>query len=566
MIVKSILYDLVGAKVWSSTSFINMQISNMVIQQVVEKYFTALQDGSFKDGMTILLESFRVCVYQVTDGVLFIGVYHASEISSKERQAIQSLIERLNPIIKEEGPREASKSFPEIAASILPPSVKICFISPAQPSIENASARAVAKLLAYTKTDDRVFSSPVRLGPFNVRVSRIPLDEAVKGNLKAPLSDTDAVVVIIGRPLHEKENISKIIGLIQAQTDAHLLLAPGSDDELELVRIYEAETKGDLCDSVTPNPSYLLLSVLAMIGMSDVHPELASEIWFIDNKIDETPRKAEVKEEAESLGHQAFFVVDKSTGIAVYSYYFEEMAKVHERVPNIVAAITTFKLGQSEDAKTSVIQVGRFVYALIEYENLIFTLITGQTNNVDEIRSQFSFLPDLWKDEALEELESTEDPYTSHPFTIKLLATLPPEMLQKRMVPHRIKEPKWDSFKSSQVRDFLHAVWDSIDGTREMGHLVTGSGPQMTLGAIHFLKSMGCINLRARIDASDIPTFVGILDDELKSTYSHIEKITLLADGTRTIKEIGQSTGIDTNVLITVMTGLYSRGKIKLDK
>ncbi|MCK5152143.1 MAG: hypothetical protein KAQ65_09890, partial [Candidatus Thorarchaeota archaeon] len=419
----------------------------------------------------------------------------------------------------------------------------------------------IDRLLGYTQTKGTSLSMPVEIGPYNVRVARIPIKDAFNNQL-GDVQDAHAAVLVVGSPVPDETQLHTIVENLRNKNVARLLIAPGSDDELETARGYEVALDLDLCDSVSLKPSYLLLSVLAMIGRIDVHPELASESWMYESDMDSYTGDKSVLATEKALGHQAFFVVDKFNGEAVFTYYYESMAKVHERVPNVVAAITSFSIGSTEEAKTTVIQVGEFVYALIEFENLIFTLITGQKDDVGGIRAQFSFLPDLWKDEALTDLESTEDPYTSPPFTLKLLATLPPEDLPGRLTPVRAAEPEWARFKSDQVRDFLQAVWNSLDGSVQMSRLVSGSGPQMTLGAIHFLKSMDCIEMQVLIEDFDVPILRGIIGAELLSMYSHITDIASAMDGKRSVAEISAVTAIDKNVLITVLSSLYKRGII----
>jgi len=235
------------------------------------------------------------------------------------------------------------------------------------------------------------------------------------------------------------------------------------------------------------------------------------------------------------------------------------------RAPNVVAAITSFNMGSTEANKTSVVQVGNLVYALIEVDDLIFTLVTGPTDNVESLRLQFSFLPDLWKDESPDFLTSSEDPYSSPPFTLKLLATLPPEEFHGKVKPFRSKEPEWSRFESKEVSDFLHAVWNSLDGTIELSRLANGSGPKMTLGAIHFLKAMGSIQMKLDITETNIPILCGDIDQETRKLYSHLDQIVSLMDGNHTVKQISQETRIQQSVLITVISDLYSRGIVNIE-
>jgi hypothetical protein len=561
MIVKAIMYDLVGAKIWSSASFIREPINENLVQQTVEFYFSEIQSGTYNDGIVTTIENQGINIHKMTENILLIGVCHSPIISETDIECITKLCVVFSAVVENEGPRVASKSFEEFAGRMLREDVILYFVSDPSSTDMNRTGTALDRLLGYTNTKGNALSMPVEIGPYNVRVARIPVYEAANNKL-GEAQDSQAAVIVIESQSPNDSDVRTIVKNLRKKGVDNILIVPGSDDELETARGYEVELDVDLCDSVSMKPSYLLLSVLAMIGRIDVHPELAAESWMYESDMDHYTGEKVALASEESLGHQAFFVVDKFTGEAVFTYYYESMAKVHERVPNVVAAITSFSIGVSEDAKTTVVQVGEFVYALIEFENLIFTLITGQKDDVEGIRSQFSFLPDLWKDEALTDLESTEDPYTSPPFTLKLLATLPPEELPGRMIPARATEPDWSNFNSDQVRDFLQAVWGSLDGSIRMSQLVAGSGPQMTLGAIHFLKAMGCIKMQLDIDDTDIPVVSGFIDSDLLTLYSHLTEIASAMDGNRSLVQISEVTGINKNVLITVISGLYQRGII----
>ncbi len=563
MITKSILYDLIAAKIWSLVSFIGDNPSDAFIQKVVEQYFSLVQEGAYEDGMIFSLDGEGICLHTISENVLLIGVCDDQTTSSESVEDLSKLAIVFGMVIQNEGAREASKSFPTYAGRTLRKDVVIHFIADHPSDDRNSSGTALERLLRYVSAEDQEVSMPVFIGPYNVRVARVSIGDAIKNNFRIALDEADAVVLILGNPIPDETLVHEFIRNIRMRKVSQILIIPGSDDELKTAQSYESQLNLELCDSVSVKPSYLLLSVLATIGKADVHPELASKTWNIEPEIDKFTGRRNVASKSEVLGHQAFFVVDKFNGEAIFTYYYKSKTEVNERIPNVVAAITSFRLGVSEDAQTSVIQVGELVYALIEFEDLIFTLITGRTDDVEGIRMQFSFLPDLWKDEAVSEMECTDDPYTSPPFTLKLLATLPPEEFLSRMQPSRVKEPDWEKFQSRQVRDFLQAVWGSLDGTLEMSRLVSGSGPQMTLGAIHFLKAMGCIEMKVTVKPYDVPILISPVDEEVRGLYSHTDAITSMMYDNRTVQDISKATGIDLNVLNTVILELYNRGIIK---
>jgi hypothetical protein len=169
-------------------------------------------------------------------------------------------------------------------------------------------------------------------------------------------------------------------------------------------------------------------------------------------------------------------------------------------------------------------------------------------------------LPDLYLDESPEETVTSEDLYASPPFTLKLLATLPPEDLAGRIAPIAIKPPEWGRFESPLVKDFLEAVWNSLDGKITVSQLMSGSGPDMVMGAIHLLRRMKSIDWRFQIHPSDVPVIVGSVDDEMGRLYTHFDRILMLADGTKSISEISHKLGLDVSVLLTVFGELHRRG------
>jgi hypothetical protein len=294
-----------------------------------------------------------------------------------------------------------------------------------------------------------------------------------------------------------------------------------------------------------------------------VEPDAAFSTWLVDESIDWSPSR--ILPKGKALGHQAFFVIDKETGTPVFTYYYEPSSIVLERAPNVVAAISMFHLDPASPNRTSVFQTGDLKYAIIERENLIFTLITGDKEDVESIRSRFSFLPDLYFDEAPDQGVNPNDQYEAPAFTIKLLATLPPEHLGSRMAPYKVEEPNWDRFRDPSVRDFLNAVWDSLDGKKTMSQLVGKGGPVMVLGAVHLLKAMGAIKAKPILNSKDVPLLLAEPEQDLYGLFSHLKEIVRLIDGKRSIEDIAKATGIAANVLLTVFSQLHQRWIVGFD-
>jgi hypothetical protein len=296
---------------------------------------------------------------------------------------------------------------------------------------------------------------------------------------------------------------------------------------------------------------------MAIAGFMDIHPELAYQRWEIDRSVDFISSLEEP--EVDDVGHQAFFVVDRRTGEAAYSYYYDERSKLLEVAPNIVAAISAFKFDPANPTETSVFRTGDLNYITIERGHYVYTLITGTGVDVEALRERFSFLPDLFMDEVPEIVDDPTDLFRSPPFTLKLLAALPPELLPTRMAPNQSRALLWERFESAPLRDFIEAVWNRLDGSLTMSLLVPGKGPEMILGAIHLLHRMGAIHFKLKIGPDDSPVLLMEPDDDVLSLYSRVDEIIGLVDGSRTIVEIAEELDLQPSVLVTVFAELHRR-------
>ena len=224
-----------------------------------------------------------------------------------------------------------------------------------------------------------------------------------------------------------------------------------------------------------------------------------------------------------------------------------------------MAAISAFKFDPANPTETSVFRTGDFNYITIERGHYVYTLITGTGVNVEALREQFSFLPDLFMDEVPEIVEDPTDLFRSPPFTLKLLATLPPKPIPSRMAPKQNRVLLWERFENAPLRDFIEAVWNRLDGSMTMSLLVPGKGPEMVLGAIHLLHRMGAITLELKIGPDDSPVLLKQPDEEVLGLYSRVDEIVGLVDGSRTIEEIASELRIQPSVLVTVFAELHRR-------
>jgi hypothetical protein len=308
-------------------------------------------------------------------------------------------------------------------------------------------------------------------------------------------------------------------------------------------------------------PSYLLVSVLATSGRLDTHPELAVETLVINKEVDKPFSLAETEKEV--IGHQAFFVIDKLRGESVFEYYYTDDPMISTNVSNVVAAVSMFKLDSTLPTATSVFQTGNLKYAIIEREGLLFTLITGESQDAESIRSKFAYLPDLYLESKPPRIENPDDLYTFPPFTLKLLATVPPDEWPLEIIPSRLKALKWNRFESKLMSEFLQTVWMSIDNSKNIDDLQKDEGPGMVLGALHFLKRMGAIEGKLRLLPEYIPILIAEVDSTTKSLYSGLDRVIDSIDGHNTIAEISQKCGVNQDVLVTVFIELRKRGLLQ---
>ena len=113
-------------------------------------------------------------------------------------------------------------------------------------------------------------------------------------------------------------------------------------------------------------------------------------------------------------------------------------------------------------------------------------------------------------------------------------------------------------------KKFLRSVWSTLDGKTPISKF-TGDRPLMTMGALHFLKHMGAIDVVLRVTPSDIPRVTGEIDTGTVALYSDLERILPLVDGTQSIENIAAQVGIDKSILVTVFTELSKRGSVDFE-
>jgi hypothetical protein len=560
VILSSVLYDLQGPKVLATSSFLRQAPYEDFISKISEQLLAIVESDEQEKAHRFDIDGNQAIVHRVGDATFLIVLCDSDEVKVPEETGIDAFAKELVDVISTDSLRKARLDFGEISRKHLATRVSICFFSDTSPSTSDNSGNAVAKLLEARLDEVSVFTKPLLLGPFEVYATRADFRDIPEENWPEPLRKIDSFVLVASKPLEDQAALGDALRKIRVNSTSEILVVPGSDSELELARDLENSFFMTLCDSVSSDPVDLLLSVLAISGFTFSHPELAKEKWFVQDvalSLEET-----TDELPEDMGHQAFFVINKATGEARFTYLYERDSVFMQTAPNVVAAVSMFQLDSASPTSTSVFRAGGLKYVIIERSSLIFTLVTGEREDVEVTRSRFSFLPDLYLDESPENVESSEDLYSAPPFTLKLLATLPPEDLGGRALPYRLDEPEWDRFESGLVRDFLTAVWGSIDGKVALSDLATGNGTEMIVGALHLLRRMGSIEWRTKIVPGDIPILTGRMDDETSGLYSHLESITEKIDGNRSISQIGEELNVQPDVLLTVFAELYRRSAI----
>jgi hypothetical protein len=558
VIASATLFDLLGSKVLASLTFYKEDISDDFLQTVIDEYYSLVQEDTARSFVVTKVNDIAVTISKVSDVTLVIIVSETDAFAEEEVARLQKFQTTVALEILNSSVRDFKNNFADIAEQNLRIPLSICFVTAVEPSNENKSVIALDALFEIKNIQDKELSDAIKIGPFAVRVMRMDFSELVKKKWTDVLSSVEIFALIISKQISKNEEIQEAVLKIREESNGRIIVIPGSDSDLEAARNLEMIYGIDLCDTVSPRPVNLLLSAIAYGGYSGMQPELALQRWEIEELIRQS--KALEDESAEEVGHQAFFVVDRRTGEAVFSYYYDERSGLLEIAPSIVAAISSFKIDQSSPTETSVFRTGDLSYITIERNEYVFTLITGTDANVEALRSKFSFLPDLFLDEIPEPLDDPTDLFRSPLFTLKLLATLPPTVFPGRVAPTQKRALIWERFEHPPVRDFLEAVWYRLNGSLTISKLVPGKGPELILGAIHLLNRLGAIECQLRVLPEDIPEQTGVPDDEVLSLYEGLESILAKVNGKLNIQNIANALGIQPSVLLTVFAELHKRG------
>lgn len=560
LIASATLYDLLGSKVLSSLNFTQSKISDEFLQNAVSEYYLLIEENAAQKYIITKIGERAVSILKVGEVTVLIIIGESDVFSETEITNIKKLDWHVSDEIERNSVRVFKDAFEKVAETHLRIPVNICIITVAKPPPEDMTITAIELMIKNRGADRKSLSQPIHLGPYSIRVIQYHYDEIANDEWLNEFSAVDVFAVVVSGVLSEGDRVKEIVQKVKSNSKANIVVIPGSDEELERARDIEMSLGIDLCDSVSPRPTYLLLSIIAYGGFSDIHPELAREKWVIEDDVDIS--EDSLTPEDEELGHQAFFVVDRRTGEAAYSYYYHERSRFLELAPNIVAAITAFAIDKTSSTETSVFKTGDMSYITIERDFYVFTLITGKDADVEALRSRFSFLPDLFLDEVPDLNENPVDLFRSPLFTLKLLATLPPEQLAGIISPVQKRALVWERFENPPVRDFLEAVWHRLDGSLTMSRLVPGTNPELILGAIHLLSRLGSIDCVMWVVPENVPILTRAPDEEVLSLYTDLENIIEYIDGTLNIESIAKALDLESSVLVAVFTELYKRGII----
>ncbi len=555
MISYAALMDLQGPKTLAEHSFVKRPPDQSWIDTTLERFYDRVASDERADFVEVGEEPPEACVARVDRTSVVVVLGDQSGLDEHDLQGAKALQKAVSWLAGDGSVRAVRDDFSTLVRRHLARPVTFLVVTPDTVAGDNLPARAVLNLVGGI---GRQTEEPFDVGPYRVTVIH-----RTYGNLGVFVGIENLTgCAFVSSPEVEFSEYDAVVVNARRMGRVATMVIPCSDDQLERARELEDLLGVELCDSVSESPTELVLSMMSTAMLTDMHPDLARRNWVIDERLKALDEAAEG---APRGGHQAFFVIDRLTGKPVFAYYYEERQSLIERVPNIVAAVASFAMGDRSAEKTSVVRTGQFNYVTIEHGNLVFTLVTAHRTGLEELRERFSTLPGLWDEEGLDiDNPVAPDPYDSIPFTLKLLSLLPPRDLLPRTVPVRAREPAWERFRNELVREFLKTLWASIDGEIDIGRLTQAAGLQLALGGIHLLHRLGAVKLRLRLRPEDVPILSGAVPPDVQAAYSELDDILREMNGTRTLAQIAESVNIGIDVLNTLVVQLYERGVIRI--
>lgn len=551
MIQEAVLYDIRSYKVTASYSFYKNELDESQYEKIANLYLQALGESVSDSCLQIPYQNSYIFISRVEEFVILICI-PADESTSENMSYTQHLADRYKSVTEKYDIRKAREMFNELVQETLVRALRICFLL-----ADFSFSSEYPQNQIFQTIDDTRFSRNYIVGPYLVNYSYLKYDNLFDDS--EFLGNFDIFILVVS-PEDKTDLLKEIIPKLKEYTDTKMAVLPSSESSMELARSFEFDYDIVLCDSIAISILHLTLSILAVTGFLDIHPELAEKRLVIDSAFRE-----EKEEDPTYSGLQAFFVVDKFTGNANYSFFYHEKSLVLERSPNVLAAVSMFKIPSFKDSdETSVVQTGDLKYAIIERENLLFTMVAGKSEDIEHIRERFGSLPSLYlEDPPIAEINS-DNFYDTPAFTLKLLATFPPDIWSDQLTPVRLTEPNWEKFENPLVGDFLKTIWSSLNDITRLDVLLDGDKSGLLLGGLHLLKLMGYIDVHVVLDKNDIVRIRKPLTDELRKMYSGLENLYRNIDGTNSLKQIANASKIDQSVVLRVLTELLKQDIIEI--
>ncbi|MFO7836711.1 MAG: hypothetical protein R6V83_08650 [Candidatus Thorarchaeota archaeon] len=554
------LLDLRNLQVLAEVSYVEERIEKDSLDDILGQFYEVYEDYNPDIPFVTTIDSRVAYVSPLKENVVLVCLAKKEPADEDELERIRSLGKKLAKRYHEKTSFEPQQILTQLADRFLLKDILLVFFSSKNPAFQNKTGTALSKIIDLKPCQEPISTLPFNIGPYRVQCKILDPIDALGGLSQTELNSIDVVSIVFSSSDIKEERVERLAEEIYSELSVPILIVPGSDKELQTCREFEEKYELMLCDSVSEEPLALLLSVMAIAGFIDMHPELAMARWRIESLEPESKPDETSVPDSDMEGHQEFLVIDKDVAETLYAYLYEENTE-HQRAPNVIAAISTFRLDQ-DSAETFVIRTGLQGYAIVEQENLLFTLITGLDQDLEDIRSRFRKLPALYLENPPPPLPNPGDLYAHPPFTLKLLATIPPYSWPSREVPIRSKEPDWDRFRFPMMKDFLHAVWDSINSEADLGDITMGSESKMTLGGLYFLRRMGAIDTELRIYDEDIPVLLHEPHDDFMKQYNELREILEMIDGVRSLSTIADTTKIEISIVTHVFKQMYARGYV----
>jgi hypothetical protein len=558
------LLDLRNLQVLAKVSYVREETVETTLEDVLAQFYEVFEEHAPDSPFITSFDSKVAYVSPLSESRVLVCLGDKKPRDKNQLHRIRRLGNELVEEYEKKSGFDSQAILNELADRFLLSDICLLFFSSRNPSFKNRTGRAITKLTELKQRQESASVSPFKIGPYRVHCIMLNTSDSLNDLSPGAIESVDVASIVFSETQTTEETVERLAKQLHAELSVPILIVPGSDNELQVCREFEERLDLMLCDSASDDPIALILSVLAIAGFSDMHPELAMERWRIKSLEPATEHEESITHVSEPQGHQEFLVIDKRVAETRYAYLYEE-ATEHQRAPNVIAAISTFHL-DSDLEETFVIRTGECGYAIVEQDDLLFTLITGPTQDLEYIRSQFSRLPALYLEDPPPTLSNPHDLYNHPPFTLKLLATIPPHHWPSREVPSRLDEPEWERFRYPMMKDFLRTIWDSIDGETSLEDITMDNQSKMILGGLYFLRRMDAIETKLSISPDDTPLLLKAPEDEFMKRYNEMEEILELINGENSLENIAKATNIEISIVIHLFTQMHKRGFVDFTK